>query len=265
MYKGFNINITKEFFEDEYNKYHTIGEKLKINSETTAYDILNKYIMDDIIDGNKIEDEWFKKQRADIFISYSHNDVDLVKTFAGWINKKFGLTVFFDEALWGKADDLLYEIDKKYCLNEDKSTYSYEKRNLSTSHVHSMLTVSIMKMIDLSECIFFINTEESIPITQKVIEGDKNYTMSPWLYQELSIVNNIQIKELKYYRRNLILENSKEIKSYQNLNVKYEADLRKLIKLKQEYLIKWKNAFEMEKYFQGDKNALDILYKLIET
>ncbi len=36
-----------------------------------------------------------KKQRADIFISYSHNDVDLVKTFAGWINKKFGLTVFF--------------------------------------------------------------------------------------------------------------------------------------------------------------------------
>lgn len=105
MYKGFNINITKEFFEDEYNKYHTIGEKLKINSETTAYDILNKYLMDDIIDGNKIEDEWFKKQRADIFISYSHNDVDLVKTFAGWINKKFGLTVFFDEALWGKADD----------------------------------------------------------------------------------------------------------------------------------------------------------------
>ena len=47
MYKGFNINITKEFFEDEYNKYHTIGEKLKINSETTAYDILNKYLMDD--------------------------------------------------------------------------------------------------------------------------------------------------------------------------------------------------------------------------
>ena len=71
-----------------------------------------------------------------------------------------------------------------------------------------------------------INTNNS-----KVIEGDKNYTMSPWLYQELSIVNNIQIKELKYYRRNLILENSKEIKSYQNLNVKYEADLRKLIKL----------------------------------
>ena len=63
--------------------------------------------MDDIIDGNKIEDELFKKQRADIFISYSHNDVDLVKTFAGWINKKFGLTVFFDEAKWGKADDLL--------------------------------------------------------------------------------------------------------------------------------------------------------------
>lgn len=121
-----------------------------------------------------------------------------------------------------------------------------------------------MKMIDLSECIFFINTEESIPITKNVLEDNKNYTMSPWIYQELTIVNNIQIKELKYYRKNLILEHSKKIKSYQNLNVKYEADLRKLIKLQQEHLIKWKNEFEMKNYFQGENNALDILYKLIE-
>ena len=82
--------------------------------------------------------------------------------------------------------------------------------------------------------------------------------MSPWLYQELSIVNNIQIKELKYYRRNLILEHSKEIKLYQNLNVKYEADLRKLIKLKGETIaIKEMRSLACF-YIKGFKNAAKV-------
>ena len=224
MYKRFNINIAKEFFGEKFSEYYKIGENLKLNNEKNAKDVLDKYIVDDIIDGTKLEDEWFKKMKADIFISYSHNDIELVKAIAGWLNKEFGLNIFFDEAIWGQADELLHEIDNKYCLNENKQTYSYEKRNLSTSHVHTMLSVSILKMIDLAECVFFINTKESIPIAKDVIENGKNYTMSPWIYQEITMANNIQIKDKKYYRKNLILEHSKQIEPQQELKIKYETD-----------------------------------------
>lgn len=263
MYKGFNVKITREFFEDKYEKYHSIGKKVKLTNKITAHEILKKYIHDDILDGTEIEDEWFKKMNSDIFISYSHNDSDLVTAFAGWLKSEFNLNVFFDEIIWKEADDLLYEIDKKYCINEDKKTFSYEKRNLSTSHVHSMLTVSILKTIDLAESVMFINTKESIPIAKDYIEDGKNYTMSPWLYQELTIVNNIQVRDLKYYRKNLILESSKEIKSYQKLEIKYEVDLKKLNELNEINLVKWKNDYAMNKYLDKEANALDVLYKLI--
>lgn len=260
MYKGFNINIAKEFFGKKFAEYYKIGESLKLNNEKNAKDVLDKYIVDGIIDGTKLEEEWFQKMKADIFISYSHKDIELVKAIAGWLNKEFKLNVFFDEAIWGQADELLYEIDNKYCLNENRQTYSYEKRNLSTSHVHAMLTVSILKMIDLAEAVFFINTKESIPMAKEIMKSGKNYTMSPWLYQEITMVNNIQKKDLKYYRRNLIFEHSKKVELYQDIKVKYEADLNKLINLNEENLKRW----ERDCYYKYEYSSLDLLYNLIE-
>lgn len=260
MYRGFDLRIIKDFFGDKFDEYHLIGSAMIKKDKESVRELLSKYIKDGIIDGNRVEDELFKKEKADIFISYSHNDADLVKAIAGWLNSELGLKVFFDEVLWGQADDLLRKIDEKYCLNEDGNTFSYPKRNFSTSHVHSMLAVSIMKMIDLSECILFINTDESIPKIEEQIEG-KSYTMSPWIYLELSIINKIQIKNPEVYRRKKILEYSQ---SNQKLKVKYEADFSRLTNLETEMLKKWKERFSMGKCLNKDIHALDILYRLIE-
>lgn len=255
MYRKYNVKISKEFFNDEYQEYLKIGNTQKEDNVEISQKILEKYLCEDIIDGKGLEEEYFRQTKCDIFISYSHNDVDLVKAFAGWISKNFGLKVFFDEALWGSSDYSLHKIDDKYCLNMDQKTYSYTKRNLSTSQVHSMLTVAIMKMIDISECVFFINTEKSIPITKNVMEGEKNYTMSPWIYQELTITNNIRLKK----------KDREEFKCFENvqpsLKVQYEVDLSELKELNQNDINKWKERFDALKYFGGE-NALDVLYKI---
>ena len=70
----------------------------------------------DKIDGTKMQENWFPKVDADIFISHSHKDENLAKGLAGWLYKEFGLEAFIDSCVWGYANDLLLEIDKKYCL-----------------------------------------------------------------------------------------------------------------------------------------------------
>ena len=71
--------------------------------------------------------------------------------------EQFNLNVFVDTFYWGSADDLLKEIDDIKCKNSD-GTYDYQKRNITTSHVHAMLTSAIMQVMDLSEIVIFVNT-----------------------------------------------------------------------------------------------------------
>lgn len=67
----------------------------------------------------------------------------------------------------GVCRQFIKKIDDKYCVSYiNKENYDYKKRNYSTSHVHTMLTVALSKMIDKTECIFFINTPESLNISE---------------------------------------------------------------------------------------------------
>lgn len=57
----------------------------------------------------------FAKDHYDIFISYSHNDEDLILAIAGMLGKEFNLNVFVDAFYWGSTDRLLKEIDDIKC------------------------------------------------------------------------------------------------------------------------------------------------------
>ena len=67
-----------------------------------------------------------------------------------------------DEVIWGSADGLLKAIDNQFCKKGD-GTYDYNKRNLTTSHVHAMLTTAILNSIDKSETVIFMNTDNPVP------------------------------------------------------------------------------------------------------
>ena len=102
-----------------------------------------------IINGKKLRDFVFPTDKFDVFISHSHNDLEIAKLFAVWIEEKYEYNVFLDSFVWSSADGLLLEIDNQYCKQKN-GHYSYHRRNYSTAHIHTMLSMSIMEIIKQS-------------------------------------------------------------------------------------------------------------------
>ncbi|MGL5262686.1 MAG: hypothetical protein ACRC9P_09930, partial [Bacteroides sp.] len=114
---------------------------------------------------------------------------------AGWLKNTFGLTVFIDSCVWGHSNDLLKEIDTNYCYQSESKVYNYQKRNYSTSHVHMMLSVALTQMIYNTECLFFLNTPNSI--TPKSIISQSE---SPWIYSEIATTRLIKLRKPREHR-----------------------------------------------------------------
>lgn len=71
---------------------------------------------------------------------------------------------------------MLRQIDDKYCRNKTGDTYNYDRRNYSTSHVHMMLSTALTEMMNISECIMFFNTPNSVSVVDDLecIKNGKN-------------------------------------------------------------------------------------------
>src|SRR4051812_17008773 len=128
MYRAFNLTPCN------WSKFSPdVGAKLNEANNSRVKKALQDFIENKKVDGTKMRNHWFPQLDADVFISHSHSDqIDAVK-LAGYLKQTFGLTSFIDSLVWDYADDLLKQIDNEFCLNEGKETYSYEKRNGSTS------------------------------------------------------------------------------------------------------------------------------------
>lgn len=220
MFRGFkidNIDIRTSFNDDELEYYKAIGENIYQRTKR-KFSITNFLDEDGILDGSKIQSNCFPTVEADIFISHSHEDLDLVKFLAGFLYKSKGLISFTDSCVWDFVDELLREIDEIYS-SKNNGYYSYELRNHTTSHVHMMLITALMKMIDETECLFFLNTPSSISIEETM---EKTY--SPWIYAELAISKIIQCKLPKRF-----VQKSAEL--FENFSIKYDVDLSHLYEL----------------------------------
>lgn len=159
--------------------------------------------------------------------------------------------------MWGFSDDLLRKIDDKYCINNnsERKSYSYEKRNYSTSHVHMMLSIAINKMIDKTECLFFLNTPESVSIENTV----QKTTYSPWIYSELFTSEVIRKKELSRYRKGTM--EKKAMYESDKVNIKYDITTDHLIDLDKNDFIKWartntKNSESLDQLYYLKRNHL---------
>lgn len=157
-----------------------------------------------MIDGDVLKEYTFptgEEGNYDVFISYSHKDKDDAIFLASWLEQKCGLRVFLDYYVWGSADSLLKEIDDIYCKQKN-GMYNYSRRNYSTSHVHAMLSMAIMDIINKTECCIFINSGHSIhlPSLRKTTTAK---TLSPWIYEEnkmmLLLPSHVARRDVKYF------------------------------------------------------------------
>ena len=266
MYQKFNLDLQKnpndKFIKHLKMNYKEIGKILFNDQRNIIKSDLEEFKnMEGQLLGNQIIKEWFPKIKADIFLSHSHQNKDFVIGFAGWLYEEFELTSFIDSTVWGYANDLLKIIDDKYSLRPESRTYSYNKRNYSTSHVHMMLSTSLMNMIDRCECVIFVNTPQSFtPLTDI---NDKGITLSPWIFSEILMSEMLRIR--KPHRLKLAMDNvtaSSESRNYisESLQVSYAINMRHLTPLSISQLLEWKN----EKKYKGEEN-LDALYRIANS
>lgn len=168
-----------------------------------------------IINGEKLRDFVFPIDEFDVFISHSHNDLEIAKLFAAWLEEKCGLSVFLDSFVWGSADGLLQEIDNLYCKQQN-GLYSYHRRNYSTAHIHTMLSMSIMEIIKRSRAGVFIDSPHSLNLNK--LRDNRAKTLSPWIYQEIMFMRLFADK--KSSTRMFSFENLNE-----NLQMEHSVDL----------------------------------------
>lgn len=220
MYKGFRLKVSAED-ELEINKLGSAAYKppaIKVSEEDINFALRSA-------SANLIMDKCFKACEANIFLSHSHNDKDLARRVAS-IFRQRGLSVFVDSDGWEYADKLLKTIDDRHCISEgNKDLYDYSKRNKSTSLVHIMLANALMRMIDKTECFLFLQTRRSsIANTDHSIE-----TLSPWLFHELNIANNIEIEEparMKDFSK-VALDSAPDVVC-ESLNLRFETETDRL-------------------------------------
>lgn len=144
---------------------------------------------DGIIKGDTLKDTYFPSglfdgSNYDVFISHSHNNEEEAHLLAAWLKKYKKLSCFVDSFAWGSADQLLKEIDDKYCYRKHSKTYDYKKRNFTTSHVHAILSMALLDTILRSKYCIFIESTESVPLNS----GLKKKTLSPWLHEFSNIL-----------------------------------------------------------------------------
>ena len=95
-----------------------------------------------------------------------------------------------DADIWENAYDLLRELDKKYSKPEGSSSYDYNRRNQTTAHVYSMLTMALFEAIDEIECPVFIESSNSVALKEGIEKG----TLSPWIYEEVGYMGKLPHK-----------------------------------------------------------------------
>jgi hypothetical protein len=256
MYIGFELDkIKNEFTYDDKTK----GEELYRNIESKVKKELQSLILDDgVVDGTKVQKSWFPEIEVDVFISHSHADKDDALKLAGWLYNNFKITSFIDSCVWGYSDDLLLNINNSYSdavnKSDSETTYNYAKCNYAASHVYMMLTNALMKMIDSSECLFFMNTSNSIKLSDNIKQPK---VASPWIYMELGLSKYIRLKPLDKHRYPQLEKKAMfSALNEQALQVHYEPDLDHLFKVSESDLRNWKrNSLSNDKY-----KSLDYLY-----
>lgn len=264
MYSKFKVDQST-FLGLRLNELDKItGNTLTSGFKKTVNEILREKFQDNkYIDGSKIQEDWFPQVKCDVFLSHSHKDLEKAKQFAGWLKNKFDLEVFIDYNIWGSITDLLRSIDDVYCYNKESNTYSYEKRNFTTSHVHMMLINALTDMMDRTECLMFFETPNSIDL-KKMTHSSSSLTESPWIYNELFLSKVLQsVQRRSAYK---LKKSQDSVRMYaqmnESFNPRYNVDTSHLIDLSNEDLRKWLQHYRASQSDYEVIHSLDVLYSL---
>lgn len=259
MYKAFQLDFST-FDISILQGYIGVGKQLYDEHKASFQKSFSGYLdPDGLLDGSKIEEDWFPQSdfAFDLFLSHSHKDEEIMIALAGYLNQKLNLSCFIDSQLWGYCDELQSKMDERCCrYNEVKKTWNYDDRNVSTSYVHNMLMVALTKMMDATECFLFAKTAAS------TIKDQADKTLSPWIYSELSVSKMLR-PQPKRQEQVILFESGGQIRTYSlEAQMKFTPPMDHLIKLSWYDILDWVRLVERNEIFGNTPHPLDVLYKL---
>lgn len=256
MFARFKLNLDMNDLRlhKEFDRYKNNQFK-KINK--IVHSSLDKYlIIDGSLDASEIENDWFPNVDAHIFLSHSHEDEQAVICFAGFLYENYGIKSFIDSTVCGYANEILNQIDKEYCVKEEKKgggyTYDYDKRNQSTAHVHMLLQGALAKMINKCECLMVVNTPASLKVSEI---GKETTTSSPWIYSELLMANTFPRRNLEDHNTAVSNESFSVSENF-DLKINYKVGLEKFVDINLNEIIESANKVNKK----DARSVLDRLY-----
>lgn len=111
-------------------------------------------------------------------------------------------------------------------------------------------------MIDNTECLFFLNTPNSITPADTIIEK----TESPWIYSEIAMSRLVRKKSLDEHRETTQSESSRNSLKEGNLKIQYDLPTDHLVNIEKNIIEKWVESCSIGRLRKA--NALDELYRL---
>ena len=261
MYKAFNLKISMGSFKAKFPE--------SINLEFMPSKIIQKTSLDKAVeslgslDAEEIRKTWFKDSHIDVFLSHSSKDEELAKILCAYLRAVFDLNVFIDSEAWHHMDIMLQKLDQKYCVsekNEDGTvkTYLYASRNVTTSHVHMILSHVLPKMIDNAECFIYLNTPNSTSHQDDTSIG----TLSPWLFHELAMVEIIDEKKPFEPLLEGYACDSEDNRSY-GPTINYSVNTKRLKSLSLDQVKLWQERFSRQSS-SGRSSSLRLLYNIVD-
>ena len=272
MYTAFNLlNLDLEYLEDledledleeilnklkEYFSYEELYKNKNIYID--AQDIINNFIeKGGTIKKDILKNKLFPNIKADIFISHSHKDKELAVRLKEWLFNKFNLTSFIDSDVWEYSRDFVTDIvntNKMYISkkNQDGSMiYKYHETLNLNSNIDMLLSTSLIEMIDISECLLFLNTDN---FSKKEMLNDHT-SYSQWIYLETFISNIIRKRQPdRFNEKNIEMFFSSE--GLYNI-IEYDLPIKYFINIYPIDLYRWSSL-----YHSNNIHPLDILYTL---
>lgn len=165
------------------DKYTKIGKTLYNDYQKDMKDIiLNSTLSSGNIDAAIIEEMMFPKVETDIFLSHSHDDLDLAYAIAGFMKQEYNQTVFIDSAYWGSVYNLSQALSNKYSKTNSRDI-DYKKHEYISTRTSMLLIASLSSMIRRANEFWLLDTSHSI--------NNEISTYSPWIYYEIYEAYNI--------------------------------------------------------------------------
>jgi hypothetical protein len=132
-----------------------------------------------------------------------------------------------------------------------------------------MLATALTKMMDRCECIFFLNTDNSVRkiSSGEMVHGGDEITQSPWLFHEIAMMKLLRRKDKEEHREKMtnFSEGVTKSASAGVPDFNYPADLEGIPSLGSEDLNGWMKEWKLYRargISKHDTNPLDFLYRL---